>query len=320
MTPDRPCRGFQRTRPARGRRIALLLAVTIGACAAAPSTPADPLDTLNHSFRTIYAQARARSIAAGEPYLIVTFDAVILHARGAIASDTYTPALYHQYKNVAHAILTAFCLSSLCADPLRQEDVALVESYVRELDAARAHVAADGFPDATRDRQTRILAGAARYLDSVLQARRVDLAARDAALRALAPDVMANVGDAARVQLDDLNRAVTSLTRDLGAAERRALHVVVIGTHQARDRYLQLAYFRKALGEPGPVEDRLVFCELEFSQAPALAGRAEQLLGTHLLDAAASAAIFGDAGRLQSDILADEAARHVQSMDVPALR
>jgi len=293
------------------------LALVLAGCASAPQSP---LDKLNGDFRGIYARARTMSLSQGEPYLIVTFDSVILHAAGKVTSEPYTPPLYAQYKKVAHAILTTFCLARICSDPLGEQDLALVQDYLKDLDAARDHLAEAGFPQPVLERQRHILDQARQYLASVLQVRRVDAKARDAALQALEPDVMENVAAAARVQLDDLNRAVTLLTRGLDAPQRRALHVVVTGTHQARDRYLQMAYFRKALGEAQPVEDRLVFCELEFSQGPRIEDRAEQLLGTHLLDEAAALAIFTDRSRLQDDILGEEADRHVRTMNVPALR
>src|SRR5262245_45896050 len=118
-----------------------LAAFAIGGCA---TEPANPLDTLNGEFRSIYALARASSLAHGEPFLVVTFDAVVLHAAGKVTTERYTPPLYLQYKNVAHAVLAAFCLATISGDPLVAADVARIEHYLEVLAAAREHLAAAG--------------------------------------------------------------------------------------------------------------------------------------------------------------------------------
>lgn len=295
-------------------------AFAVAACTAAPAAVTSPLETLNQDFRSIYAQARAHCLAVDEPYLVVSFGRVELHLAGKVTAADYTPALYHQYKRVAHAVLSVYSLAQVCSDPLTANDVAQVEQYLAHLRSARTGLGEEGFPRDALERQQRILDGATQCLQSVRQAHRVDRSQLEAALRAMAPDVMENVAAAARAQLDDLNGAVSKLTGGLDAGQRRAIHVVVLGTHQARDGYLQMQYFRKAMAEAGPVEDRLVFCEVEFSQQQRLEDKAVHLLGTHLLDESASAAIFADRGRLESDILAEAAAHHLAGMSVPMLR
>jgi hypothetical protein len=105
--------------------------------------------------------------------------------------------------------------------------------------------------------------------------------------------------------------------KDFTEDEWKALHVVVIGTHQARERSLHMLYFQALLGEPGPVEERVIFCELLFTGKTDPSLKARELLGTHLLDERASADMLGDAKRLQYDILGDAATGYIPKLKLP---
>jgi hypothetical protein len=286
--------------------------------------PADlQLQKLNGAFLSLYASARAQYLESRTPYLVVTFDSVTLYGKGTPAPLHYTPPLYHDYKMVAHAVLSMFCLTEQLAGRLTDADREKVENFLEQVVAARESLAGVGFPAEDLPRQGKILGGVEEYLKSLLESGLLDKPARDKVLRQLRPLVMEDVAAAARLQLDDLNRVVKRLCSDLHLKERQDLHVVVTGTHQARDRYLQMVYFRKAMGEESAVEERLVFCELLFARedpADPVGSKALQLLGTHLLDEEASRSIFGDRARLESDILANEAERYVREMDLPILK
>jgi hypothetical protein len=108
---------------------------------------------------------------------------------------------------------------------------------------------------------------------------------------------------ATRVQLESLDAAVENVLAATSAAERRALHVVVTGDHQARVRSLPMQYFQKRFAEPPGEENRVIFAEGARSVDEALA-----LLATCRLDRKVAAAFFGDAKRLQRDVLGDAAA------------
>ena len=89
----------------------------------------------------------------------------------------------------------------------------------------------------------------------------------------------------------------------LGADEQDTLHVVVAGAHQARTRSLGMLYFRKRLAEPEGAERRVLYAESATTPEAARA-----LVGTFLLDRELAEAFFGDAARLQRDVLGDAAA------------
>ena len=92
--------------------------------------------------------------------------------------------------------------------------------------------------------------------------------------------------------------------------EWRSMHVVVMSAHMARDREIAMQYFARLLNEPTEGH-RLIFAEGLFEEPKAL-----DLLGTHLLDGAASTAFFGDEMRLHRDLLSDGATRALQSMTI----
>ncbi|KAH7020841.1 uncharacterized protein B0I36DRAFT_333264 [Microdochium trichocladiopsis] len=166
--------------------------------------------------------------------------------------------------------------------------------------------------------------------------------------RAMAPLVMANVQDAAAIQLDSINARVHAWRAALGPERWRELRVVVTTGHMPRAGFLPGQYFERMLRENGRTgrtgrtrgscggsgdnggtgadgrgrgdggeeevpEKRLFYMEVA---RPDVAGVLD-FLGTHVVDGKAGVEFFGDAGRLHRDILADAAARYLDGMDLP---
>lgn len=123
---------------------------------------------------------------------------------------------------------------------------------------------------------------------------------------------MANVNEAAKDQLDELNHSVTAFLASLSEQERARYYVVVTGAHQARAGNLQMQYFRALLKEPGPIEQRLLYAEHVFDEQGALS-----LLGKHVLDQQAGKAFFEDPARLQRDVLTDAAQSYLPQLRFP---
>lgn len=108
---------------------------------------------------------------------------------------------------------------------------------------------------------------------------------------------------ASRIQLDALHRCVEDALRDFSPTERASLQVVVAGAHQARDRSLGMQYFRTRFDEAAGLEDRVVYGEGVTDEH-----EARTLVGTRRLDRSVAALLFGDARRLQRDVLGDATA------------
>jgi hypothetical protein len=84
------------------------------------------------------------------------------------------------------------------------------------------------------------------------------------------------------------------------------LHVLVLGPYMARQGEIFLQYFSQLLGTPAQGDKRLVYFDGDDL------GEAIDRLGTTMLDAVASHAIFGDRERLHRDVLADATARYLR--------
>ena len=120
-------------------------------------------------------------------------------------------------------------------------------------------------------------------------------------LRALAPAVLADAAEAARAQIDAIDRDVRPWWDGLSQAERDQTFVVVLGVKTARVGNAAYAYFVNLLGS---AEDshRVVYAEGIFDEPGA-----DGLLATLLTDRRLSVDFFADERRMERDLLADGA-------------
>ena len=221
----------------------------------------------------------------------------------------YTPARYHELKAIAHIPLALY---AMLADGVNEEKLAALGKYRDSVTASRATLCKRGFDEKTLKRQESIVSISQSLLESVLANKKCDAADLNAYTTAMAPLVLQNAYDAAKAQLEGLNAAFGEWINMLTAEERAAYHIVVSGSHQAREKNAQMAYCRALLGEAEGAEQRLIFGESAFDETSC-----RNLLGTHLLDGAASKAFFDDPLRLQYDLLGDAAGEIVPKLKLP---
>jgi hypothetical protein len=280
--------------------------LALAACLLLASLPAraDKLTDLNTAAREAYAKGRAALLAAADPVILVAFDDIVLLRRGERRSANFTPPLYHRLKELAHlplGIFGALAPAALGAtnDEAWRDELARLEVAAQ---AAQGDVAAIDAPPA-------IKAAASKLYDAslaFLRARRMANAAPDlstlaAQASALAPLTLTLATAAANAQVDGLHAVVQGWKRELGAEAWSRLHVVVLGPKTPRVDHLAYQYFVAELG-PGSPETRVIYAENIFDQAVAM-----NLLGVLLIDRQVGAAFFGEAGRMERDLLADAA-------------
>jgi hypothetical protein len=301
--------------------LAALLAAALVGCAtqadparqtqtAEAARQADALERVNGLFRAAYAEARAGEILRADPTLVVQFDDLHLIRGGAVRTDTFTPRVYHEYKAISHIPLAVYVVVAPGAGQ------PLAESARRRLAELRAAADAAGkalpgrpnWPAAEIERHGRIVALALAFIDKAVAAGTVSAAEVTAFARAQRPLVMASADSAARLQLDGLHALVGRWRAEMGEAAWRRAYVVVLGPRQPRVGNLQYVYFVRALG-PGAEGKRLFYAEGTFDR-----DGGQRLLGTILLDRGASVAFFADPVRLERDLLADGAARHLNRL------
>lgn len=284
---------------------AFLALALVGAPAAADPAADAALNDLNKSARAIYGAGKAKLLARTDPVVIVAFDDLVLRRGGQETRVNFTPPAYHRLKSIAHiplGLYGALAPATGQADEswrpavaeLRARAVAVREVLGR-LDLAPAQVA----------RQRELIDLSVAFIDRTLAAGRVEQAAIVTYGRAVAPLVLANASDAARLQLDGLHAAFEPWRRQLSAEEWARLHVLVLGSKMPRPGNLQFSYFVYAMGAEA-VDRRLVYAEGIYSP-----DGAKQLLGTLVTDRGLAEAYFDDPMRMDRDLLADAAEAHL---------
>ncbi|MGE0735225.1 MAG: hypothetical protein AB7G15_01935 [Alphaproteobacteria bacterium] len=290
---------------ARAPLAAMALALALTGAAQAQQQN-DPLKAVNDGFRGAYKQARAETLKQLSPVFIVQFDSLIVHRNGARTETTFTPKAYHEYKSFAHIPLTVFVmLQPGSAQPLTDAKLKELETYRALVANADKGIDGLGWPTDAVQLHRNIASRAMAFIDERLKTKSVTPQVLTRFARQMAPLALASADFAARAQLDGLHALVTKQRREMGEAEWRRLLVVNLAPRQARPGNLQFAYFKRAMGA-GAEGKRLFNAENVFTEDGAL-----NLLGTIVLDKAASVAFFNDPARLERDLLSDAAAAHV---------
>jgi hypothetical protein len=272
-------------------RLALLLAVGCAASnsatrpAAAPAAIPAAVTDLNSIARADYAQARDRALANAGPALLVGPSQITLLDGPRRLSFELAPAAYQELKTVAHLALGIHSLFFEQA-PSREKLLEL-RNAAQRLPLPQPH-----------ERQERIVHLSLRLIDDALGGH-PNLAAYE---REVAPLLLENAVDAARLEIADLDRAVAQVRAALGEGGFARLHVVVVGAHMAREGEISLQYFEKLFGEREG--QRIVFAEGLWDEKSELT-----LLATHLLDSSIGEGFFGDPRRMHRDLLSDAAAQ-----------
>ncbi|MGA2081515.1 MAG: hypothetical protein ABSH53_13030 [Holophaga sp.] len=275
----------------------LFLGPAAGTAVPAPTAVQDPLDQLNAAFRRAYAQAKADRLARGGPVVLVAGDQVLLFRHNAqVDQATFRQPLFHRLKEVSHVPLV---LHLLLSGPVPGEDLQSLRGLAQ---AARTGLET-WCPPRSLDRQRRILDTCLGLLDEAAGPAPVPPERLAAFATALRPDLLADLDDAAALELEALDQAVARFRGELGPAEWASVKVVLLGAHMPRDQEGSLQYFERLLGEARE-GGRIIYAEGRDRPADGL-----DLLATHQVDFGMGAAFFGDPWRMHRDVLADGARR-----------
>jgi hypothetical protein len=296
---------------------AVVIALSLAACASpgpngaspAPAPSKDALTALNDTFRATYRETRAWRLARLDPAIVVQFDDLHLIRAGQTRTEKFTPAIYHEYKAIAHIPLALYAkLAPLPGRPFDKTTLEWLAAYRKQIQAAAKSL--DGRPGWSAAQvalHKKIAAESEAFIEKIAGAEQVGDGELTAYARAMRPLVLASADAAARAQLDGLHALVNKWRAELGPRWSH-VDVVVLGPKQPRAGNLQYAYFKRAMG-PGAEGRRLWYAEGVFDKDGGL-----NLLGTILIDRGASLAFFNDPVRLERDLLADAAARHLDRL------
>ena len=282
--------------------------VTAEISAPAPQGQTDPLVTLNNAFREEYSSAKTEALAKLGPLIIVEGVKAVLVLNGKKTEAEIQPPLHQALKAVAHIPFAVFLMFDQSDfGELTEERVAQLRDYRKLIVDAKSSLADRGFSETQLQRQKKIIDDSLAFLNAAIDNRRVQKTALDEFARQMAPVLLENVDEAARVELDALHSHVTEWRHQMTPDEWKALYVVVMVAHMPRDEELTVQYFQRLLGDP--IEGHRIICAEGLWEEP----RALELLATHLIDGAAGVAFFGEYMRMHRDLLADAARAYIQN-------
>jgi hypothetical protein len=279
---------------------------------------ASNLERLDQCFTQIYEAERAKVLEAQkQKALIVIDDDVLLLYRTGHPVERFPglrPPLYVKMKTLGHMPMAVYCLLREDTDlPLSQERLAAIKDYRRLVEASTGDL--ETRQDAARGllpRPNLIFSKVLAILDAAIANGKVSASELAAFARGASDDVVPVLAAAARVQLEACHMRIMQIRHELLLpAQWKELRVLVLGPYMARQGQNFLQYFSHLLDTPMHADRRLVYYEGDDLAA------AYDRLGTTMLDAEASAAIFGDRSRLHRDVLADATTQYLSALTRP---
>ncbi len=271
------------------------------------------LDAVNEAFHNDYDRVRGEAVARG-PVFVVLADSLLLFRGEAREDWTITPPLFHVIKSVAHAPLAIYAiLHSAGGTAIRGATRSRLAALRQHLTASLQSLPADVRREVADDLRA-VLDASLAFAERVDDAGCATADDVHAFARSIGSLLVRLTDHATRVQLASLDDVVTRAVATMSVADRQALQVVVTGDHQARARSLAMQYFRKRLREPEGSEERVTYGEGVTEEREALA-----LIGTRRVDRDVALAFFGDAKRLQRDVLGDSARELLEKAELPGI-
>lgn len=280
------------------------------AAAAAPPEATDAVTVMNGEFRARYAETREHLRAEVDAVLIVGGARLTLRQRGEPEwTRVFNTPLVDQYKTIAHVPLGLYTLAIPFADGLPSDELRRKAAVYADKTRALAAVADQlEIPPTQRPRQRAMLDESLALVDRLIANGTVTRRDLDAFARRMGPPQLANADLAAAVHLDSLAAATREMRARLKPGQWETLYVLVTGSKMPRVGNLQYEYFVRLMGR-NEIERRLLYTE-----GLTTPDTAAPLVGTLEIDRAIGQAFFADRYRMDRDLLADGARKHLDTM------
>jgi len=258
----------------------------------------DSLATLNREFRGWYADRRAE-VLADQPLALVVSNSGVVAVRGD-DSTAYSVDLtgYNQVKALTHGLLGYQGLMRVTAASGADANWTDVETFLGQLQQARALIAQTVLPSAERARARSAYDTLIRSVEGALAARSITVRQLRETLRTARPGIMPAVVWIGRHHAKDMEAALLSVRRDATDREWASVVAVVTGPMTARRDNLETAVAAKVLG-PELLGSRIFYSENLFSVPQAMS-----YLGTVLGDSQFSVDTFDSPTRMWRDLFA----------------
>jgi hypothetical protein len=263
----------------------------------------DPFQALNDDGIAVYRAAKERFHAAADPVVIVGFADIMIRHGGQTRRVAHIPPAYQILKASGHAPRSIWAalrpaLEGLDPDAAWRGEL---EGLRPRIAAARGALPSAGLSPEATARSQRMLEASLGLIDVYLSLGVPSRTRLEADMRALAPLILADAAEAARLQLEAIDADLRPWWAGLTDAERARTYVLVLGPKTPRDGNLAYTYFVNLLGRQ---QDgyRVIYAEGVYDEPGA-----EALLAQLLTDRRLSADFFVDERRMERDILADGA-------------
>jgi hypothetical protein len=303
-------------------RCVLIVLLTAAATARADQLPSTrtkataDLGTVDKAFLSAYERAAKTVLADAPPTFLVLPEKLVLYRDENRHQLPLLPPSFNELKTISHVALALFAIISPAnATPLGVAERAELERYRDSLiPKALAAIRQVGLPAAQLERQQQILAASLALANQVLARGQIADADLTGFCRRMRPLLEANVGDAVRAYLDELNRQMQTILPQFSEAERQSFLVIVTGVHQARQDNAVMQYFQRLLGDPETITQRLMYAENVADEAGTL-----RLLGIHVMAKRVGKAFFADPYYMNRDLFAGPASAYLPTMQLPSL-
>ncbi|MDG2200757.1 MAG: hypothetical protein P8K80_06205 [Phycisphaerales bacterium] len=266
----------------------------------------------DQAFLTGYDAARHRALDS-IPLAIVAVEGDLIVVRRGVIGERYPviDPVYTALKDVSHVVLGVW-LSVWDAGP--ESAMRHSAAWSGPIDSIERGLSRSCIPPDQQPRQERLLSESRELILLASGGHGVSPEQLADWSRAIKPDLMMNVQEAARSQLLSVNESVKTIAGTMSTSERESFVVVVCGVHQARKGNIEMQYFTRLLGPEGVEHQRrLLFAESVYDLKGAL-----KLLGAHQLDRSISESFFGIPDRMQQDLLEDAASRILPELGMPS--
>ena len=279
------------------------------------SNKLERLEQLDHRFVEIYEETRAKVVEQQkESGLIVIDDDVLLLYRRNHPTQRFPglkPPIYTKMKTLGHIPLAAFCLfCDHMGGRLATGSLAKISEFRGALELSAEDLdTSDEVQQGILPKPSPVYAKVIAFLDAVIAKEGASGEEIGAFAQSVGEDIPPLLAAAARAQLDACNVLVTHIRQQLLSNDQwDEVRVLILGPYMARQGQLFLQYFSQLLNTSPQGDRRLVYFDGDDLQG------AFDRLGTTMLDAMASHAIFGDRERLHRDVLADETTRYLRDV------
>jgi hypothetical protein len=258
-------------------------------------------EALEGEFHAVYDRLRTQE-ARATPVLVLFGDSLILLHGAQRRELTASAPPTRIIQAAAHAPVAIFAMLHELSE--QAELTLAARTRLSELRAACASAvqALDQLEASSRRDCAQVIERSQGFIDATLSQAYANAAALEQFATEIGPLLLALIDHATQLELEALHTATEQALVQLDTEQLRELEVIVTGVHQARTRSLGLQYFQARFGEAAGEERRVAYAE-----AAADPEEARALVGTRRLDRAIARAFFGDAKRLQRDVLGDSA-------------